>query len=401
MKRFFSDLMSILRSTGLAILAAVACCDPAAAADLPLKARPLAPPDAGRFWAEMEYLAWSVKGDRLPPLVTTSPTGTPLAQAGILGAPGTTVLFGDSSVNDGWRSGGRLRAGYWFDPQHQSGIEASIFGLEQASTGFSTTSSGTPVLARPFLEANTGLQNSTLIAFPGLVSGAVSASEISRLYGAGALYRRDIGSYAMPWGAERFSVLIGYRFLHASDRLDIATTSTAVAGANIPAGTVFAPTDSFHARSNFHGFDLGVAGAFSRGPWMLEWWAKVALGANFNEAQINGTTSITAGGITTTSPGGLLALSSNIGNYTQTRFAAVPDFAVKAGYEFAPAWRVVAGYELLYWTGVQRAGGLIDTTVNPNLIPPAVGGGPQRPQAQFDTSSLLAHGFSVGIKYEF
>ena len=243
MKRFFSDVVSILRSTGLAILAAVACCDPAASADLPLKARPLAAADAGRFWAEMEYLAWSVKGDRLPPLVTTSPTGTPLSQAGILGAPGTTVLFGDSSVNDGWRSGGRLRAGYWFDPRHQSGIEASIFGLEQASTGFSASSSGTPVLARPFLEANTGLQNSTLIAFPGLVSGSATASETSRLYGAGALYRRDIGSYATPWGAEGFSVLIGYRFLHASDRLDIATTSTAVAGGNIPAGTVFVPSE--------------------------------------------------------------------------------------------------------------------------------------------------------------
>jgi hypothetical protein len=401
MKRFVSDGTWILRLTGLAVLAAAACCNPADAADLPLKARPLAPADAGRFWAEMEYLGWSVKGDRLPPLVTTSPTGTPLAQAGILAAPGTTILFGDSSVNGGWRSGGRLRAGYWFDPQHQSGIEASIFGLEQASTGFSASSSGTPVLARPFLDPNTGLQNATLIAFPGLLSGAVTASEISRLYGADAVYRRDIDSYATSWGAERFSVLIGYRFLHASDRLDIAGQSTVLAGGSIPAGTVFVPSDSFHARSNFHGLDLGVAGAFSRGPWMLEWRAKVALGANFNEALINGTTSVTVGGITTTSPGGLLALSSNIGSYTQTRFAAVPDFAVKAGYEFAPAWRVVASYELLYWTGVQRAGGLIDTTVNPNLIPPSVGGGPQRPQAQFDTSSLLAHGFSVGIKYEF
>jgi len=401
MKRFFSDVMSILRLTGLAVLAEVVCCDPAAAADLPLKARPLAPADAGQFWVEMEYLAWSVKGDRLPPLVTTSPAGTPLAQAGVLGPPSTTVLFGDSSVNGGWRSGGRLRAGYWFDPQHQSGIEASFFGLEQASTGFSASSAGTPVLARPFLDTNTGLQSSTLIAFPGVLSGSVTASEISRLYGAGGLYRRDIGSYATPWGAERFSLLVGYRFLHASDRLDIATTSTAVAGGNIPAGTVVASSDSFHARSNFHGLDLGVAGEFSRGPWLLEWRAKVALGANFNEAQINGSTAITAGGVTTTLPGGLLALSSNIGSYTQTRFAAVPDFAVKAGYQFAPAWQVVASYEVLYWTGVQRAGGLIDTTVNPALIPPAVGGGPQRPQAQFDTSSLLAQGFGVGIKHEF
>ena len=33
------------------------------------------------------YLAWTVKGDRIPPLVTTSPAGTPLGQAGVLGAP--------------------------------------------------------------------------------------------------------------------------------------------------------------------------------------------------------------------------------------------------------------------------------------------------------------------------
>ncbi len=397
MNRLISAAIPVARVAGLAALAAAACWGPAAAADLPLKAPPLKPADASLFWAEMEYLAWSVRGDRLPPLVTTSPAGTPLAQAGVLGVPGTTVLFGDSSVNGGWRSGGRLTGGYWFDPRHTSGVEASFFGLEQASTGFNASSNGTPILARPFIDANTNLQNSTLIAFPGLLSGSVAASETSRLYGAGALYRREIGS----WDAARFSLLVGYRFLHASDRLNISSSSTVAAGGQIPAGTVFALTNSFHATSNFHGLDLGVAGEYLRGPWMLEWRAKVALGANLNDAEINGSTAITLGGVTTTSPGGLLALSSNIGSYSQTRFAAVPDFAVKGGYQFAPAWRVVAGYEVLYWTGVQRAGGLVDTTVNPNLIPPAVGGGPQRPQAQFDTSPLLAQGFSVGIKHEF
>jgi hypothetical protein len=99
-------------------------------------------------------------------------------------------------------------------------------------------------------------------------------------------------------------------------------------------------------------------------------------------------------------PGELLALSSNIGNTSQTRFAAVPDLALKAGYQFAPGWRVNASYEL-YWTGVQRAGGLIDTTVNPNLLPPPIAGGPLRPQAQFDTSSLLAQGFGIGLSHEF
>jgi hypothetical protein len=396
MERFFSQVTPVARSAISAAVLAAACCGVAVAADLPLKARP--PVEASPFWAEMDYLAWSVKGDRLPPLVTTSPAGTPLLQAGVLGPSTTTVLFGDSSVNGGWRSGGRLSAGYWFDPQHKSGLEAGVFGLEQASTGFGANS---PILVRPFVDATTNLQSSQLVAFPGLLSGTASANETSRLYGAGALYRREIGVS----DSGRFSLLVGYRFLHSSDRLEIASTSAAAAGGVIPAGTVFAVSDSFHAGSNFHGLDLGVAGDYARGPWMLEWRAKLALGANFNEAGINGSTAITIGGVTTTVPGGLLALSSNSGSTTQTRFAAVPDLAVKAGYQFAPAWQVVAGYELLYWTGVQRAGGLVDTTVNPNLIPAVGGGGggggPQRPQPQFDTSSLLAQGFSVGIRHAF
>src|SRR5262249_39754470 len=118
---------------------------PARAADLPAKPVLKAPPPAhGRFWVAAEYLNWSAKGDRLPPLVTTSPQGTPLAQAGVLGAPGTSVLFGDSIVNDRWRSGGRVSAGYWFDPQGTQGIEANFFMLGRTSTGFAASSNGNP-----------------------------------------------------------------------------------------------------------------------------------------------------------------------------------------------------------------------------------------------------------------
>jgi hypothetical protein len=406
MKRFFSAVTAAASITGVVALIAVSASGPAVAADLPLitKAPQPEPADPGQFWIGMEYLAWSVKGDRLPPLVTTSPAGTSFAQAGVLGAAGTAVLFGNSSVNDGWRSGGRLTAGYWFDPLHRTGIEASIFGLEQASTAFGASSTGAQILARPFTDATTNLPSAALIAFPGLTSGSVTATETSRLYGAGGLYRQEIGSIGSStgfWGTERFSLLIGYRFLHASDRLDISSTSVAAAGGVFPPGLTIAPSDSFHASSSFNGLDLGVAGELAGGPWTLEWRAKVALGANQNEAQVNGSTTVTVGGVSTTLPGGLLALSSNIGNSSQTRFAAVPDLALKAGYQFAPGWRVNASYELLYWTGVQRAGGLIDTTVNPNLIPPGAVGGPLRPQAQFDTSSLLAQGFGFGISHEF
>src|SRR5262249_32043541 len=57
-------------------------------------------PPPGQWWVRGEYLQWWLQGAHLPPLVTASPPGTPITSAGILGAPGTTVLFGDSDVNN-------------------------------------------------------------------------------------------------------------------------------------------------------------------------------------------------------------------------------------------------------------------------------------------------------------
>jgi len=189
-------------AVGLALTAIVP--DVTSAADLPMKAPPK-PADFNPFWAEADYLAWSVTGDKLPALVTTSPVGTPLGAVGVLGQPTTTVLFGNSSVNNDWRSGGRITAGYWFDPQRSRGIEASFFGLENLSTGFATDTNANPILARPFTNALTGFPDALIAGFPGLATGSASASETSRLLGAGALYRWDLGA----WSGQRVSALVG------------------------------------------------------------------------------------------------------------------------------------------------------------------------------------------------
>jgi hypothetical protein len=145
-----------------ALLGACGVTASAAAADMRVKAK--APPAsvASPFWIEADYLLWTAKVDKLPPLVST----------GNLGAPGTTVLFGDSVVNDRWRSGGQIKAGYWFDSQHNWGIEGSFFGLQDVSTGFNVGSSGSPVLARPFFNVLTGLQDTSIVASPAIGSGA-------------------------------------------------------------------------------------------------------------------------------------------------------------------------------------------------------------------------------------
>ncbi len=363
----------------------------AAAADLPLKA-PVKAADFNPFWVEADALAWSVKGDHLPALVTTSPAGTPLAQAGLLGLPTTTVLFGDSDVNDGWRAGGRITAGYWFDPSRSRGLEGSFFGLGDVSTGFAADSAATPIIARPFLDATSNLQNAALVAFPRLDAGSIAINEKSRLLGAGALYRQDIGM----WGGQRISALVGYRYLRSSDDLAIASQSTFLGGGSV------AVSDSFGATSQFHGLDLGLAGEWRDGPWSLEWRGKVALGGNINSGNINGATTTTGfHGFATVTAGGVLTQPGNIGNFSQTRFAVVPEVSLKAGYQIAPRWQLVAGYDALYWSGVQRAGGLIDTTVNPNLLPGGAGGGPNRPMPTMNTTALVAQGLSFGVRYNY
>jgi hypothetical protein len=147
---------------------------------------------AGRCWVGADYLLWRVRGDSLPPLVTTSPAGTPRAEGGGLSTPGTVTLFGDSKVNDDWRSGGRVWAGFWLDDEQRWGVEANYFMLEDARTHFDAASDGNPILARPFFNALTNRPDAELIAFPGVVTGNFSAAETSTLLGAGVWLRRNV-----------------------------------------------------------------------------------------------------------------------------------------------------------------------------------------------------------------
>jgi Putative beta barrel porin-7 (BBP7) len=375
----------------ISIISVVAHTQIAAAADMPVKA-PAPPPQAGgSFWAEAEYLYWQTKGDKLPALVTTGPS-TLLATAGVLGAPGTSVLFGQSTVNQDWRSGVRLRAGYWFDPARTMGIEAHAFGLENASTDFFASSNGEPVLARPFFDPTLNIQSAQLIAFPGLVAGQVSASETSRFLGAGIAFRKQLCE-ACALGP--VNGIIGYRYLRLRDELGISSFQ------NAP-GITFSIADQFETHNDFHGLDLGLTGHMTNGPWRFDWLAKVAVGGTFTNIAVNGSTVINAGGVTNTASGGLLALPTNIGNFNDQRFSVVPELNARIGYQFSPQLRAVVGYNFIYWTGVVRPGGVIDTTVNTTQLPP--GGalvGAARPAPRADTSDFWAHGVSVGLAYNF
>jgi hypothetical protein len=318
-----------------------------------------------------------------------------LVSTGALGAPGTVVLFGDAAINDRWRSGGQIKAGYWLDPQHSWGIEGSFFGLQDASTGFNAASSGSLVLARPFFDVLTGTQDSLFIAAPGLGGAQIAINETSRLWGAGLSFRKEVCASC----AGRVSALVGYRFLHASDNLAIATNQQ---GNNLGLPFTASATDRFGTANNFSGLDLGLTGEARNGAWTFEWLGKVAVGANFSTAQIDGVSTFAAGGgAAVTSPGGMLALPTNMGNFSQARFAVVPEVALKAGYQVTSQLRIHAGYDFLFWSNVVRPGGVIDTGINPTRIPPGIPAGVSRPAPRLDGSDFWAQGIDVGAVFSF
>src|SRR5262249_60701848 len=89
----------------------------------------------------------------------------------------------------------------------------------------------------------------------------------------------------------------------------------------------------------------------------------------------------------------------NMGNFSDQRFSVVPELNARVSYQFAPQLRAIVGYNFMYWTGLMRPGGVIDTTVNPTQLPPGPLAGVARPAPRADTSDFWAHGVSVGLAY--
>jgi hypothetical protein len=345
-----------------------------------------------------------MKGAALPPLVTTSPAGTPATQAGVLGAPGTTILFGGNSVNDEVRSGFRFTLGGWLNDCHTLGVEGDFFMLGSEGAGFTASSSGSPILARPIFNTTTGLPDSQLISFPGFLSGTVSAQSGSTgVLGADALLRCNVCCGCNY----RLDAIGGFRYLRLSDHLNVDENLVSTNPANpnfVPQGTSIILSDQFDTRNEFYGFNIGLKGSIQRGPWVLQGSAQVALGDNHEVVNISGATTVTVPGTApVNSVGGLLALSSNIGHFTKDKFDAIPEFGARLGYQVTSHVQVFAGYTLLYWGDVARAGNQIDLTVNPTLLPGSATPptGAQRPMPLLNQSSFWAQGIDFGLQIRF
>jgi hypothetical protein len=354
-------------------------------------------------WTSVEYLMWYQTGLELPALVTTSPTGTAQAQAGVL--PNATTLFGGNNETLTDRLNGmRVRFGWWFVNNPKLGIEGELLGTSESRDNFDQSSTGTPILARPFYNVLTGMEDSELVAFPNVVSGRMQVEAASQFRGAAVRFRRMLCcnsgckfSHVVcgPVPAQsRIDATAGWRYYQLNESVTMRETLTG----SSPAGS-FVINDEFRTRNLFNGAEVGVTWQGRRGYWSLDTLMRVGLGNNQQRVMINGSTVINNGA---PQVGGLYAQRTNIGSFQRDQFSVIPELGATLGYQLTQRLRMTAGYSFIYWSNVVRPGDQIDTSVNTNLLPPEstpVQTAFLNPRFEWNDSPFWIHGLNVGGEY--
>ncbi len=347
-------------------------------------------------WSSLDYLLWWSKGQFVPPLVTT---GT-VTSLGVLGQPDTEILYGGQSLNGAANSGARLELGWWLAPEWAA--EGNVLWLAQTTDTYNVASTGDPLLARPFMDIVTGSEDSHLVAYPDAVAGTLSINSTSRFKGAELLLRRTIHSRsdcrfdAYDQYSCRWDVLLGYRYNRLDDDLLIRESLEAAGPSTIEL------YDLFDSRNDFHGVDMGLNAVFRHERWSLELLAKMALGNVKSSVLIDGATTTTSGGVVDNDAGGMLALTTNMGSYTDNNMAVIPELGVTLGFDLTECCRATFGYTFIYWSNVARAGSQIDRNLNPSYFPnngPAAGG--VQPEFAMIMSDYWLQGMNFGLELHF
>jgi len=346
----------------------------------------------GGTWATFDYLMWWSRGASLPALVTTGSQNF----GGTLSDPAVKVIFGNQRVDTDLRSGGRLNIGTWLDCERTFGLGGAFFDLQRSVTNFDASSPGNPLIARPYFDTVTQLNDSSIIARNGVASGMVHARTTNNVVGADAYMR--IG---LERGHGRMLDFVqGYRFFQMDDsiRIDDRVVSTDQDGP-IPLGTSIAGSDRFSATNQFHGWQFGLQGERRMGRVTLGSAAKFALGNMHQVANIDGYNVVEVPGeVPVVRNGNLLALPSNIGRYQRNTFGFIPEFNLNLGYQVTSRLRANVGYTFLWVNRVAQAGRQINTSIDSNQL---FGEPGNAPSFQWQQNSYWVQGLNLGIDYRF
>ena len=357
-----------------------------------------------RAWIGAEYLLYWTKDAPIPFNVATVGLA---AGTGIVGATGTRILFGNTSIDYSNFSGVRVIGGYWITSNESLGLEANLFILPKKNVGTPalTGSDILPVLARPFLNTASNVQNSRVLGKPGQFLGNVQTTSGLELWGAeiGPVWRaRDTGRWT-------FDYLGAFKFLALNETLTVAdTANTLGGGVSVLQGRAFnSPSslsirDEFRVQNNFYGVTLGARSNLHVEAFTWSLTGKIGLGWMESNLRTTGTSTVSGGSTAPlTSVGGLYASGPSLGDFSKNQFAAIPEFATNLNVQITSHLGLNLGYNYLYISKVLRPGEQISGQVNPSFVPtsPNFGAlsGPANSTIPLSSSSFWAQGFNLAF----
>jgi hypothetical protein len=355
------------------------------------------------LYARAEYLYWTLRDANVPVLLVAGPAGTVDTSDGNLN--GTTPVVGGGSLGNQWRSGFRINTGMWANACQNWGIDGSYFFLAEETNSVTVASNGNPELGRPYFDpvgtpipplAGPGTY-AEVVARAG-IAGVFNVSTSNQLWGADLNVRKGL-LIGCRW---RLDALAGGRYLEFEEDLIINENSSGVIG-GVPVTGIL--NDSFEVENKFFGGQLGLIGEINRGPWSLDWFAKVGLGNTEQTVNTSGAQTLFVNGApAAAAASGLLAQATNSGSFSRDVFSVVPEFGVNVGWQATPHLKLYCGYNFLYWSNVLRVGDQIDTTLNvPSRNGPLLlqrqPANPARPAVLFRDTDLWAQGVNVGLQF--
>ncbi len=349
----------------------------------------------GPAWNDFSLLLWWPKAAPLPPLVTATRSGQPP----ILDVPGTTLLVGGRALSNQEIAGGRFTIGRAMNTEQTIGFEVTYFFLGSRSNSViiaDQPNSRVRAIGLPYVDAATGENAVFSLVAPGTSTGSVYLTTTTRMQGVEANGVANLinGQHL------KLNGLVGYRYLQVNEGLTIEQMRYS--------GNTFGPIyDQFDGHNQFNGGQLGLQADLSHGIVYCEVSGKVALGRVSQVVKIEGATNhytqLPGGALSLAQyQGGVYALSTNIGRYSQSNFAVVPEGTFKVGIKLSESGRFYVGYNFLYLSSAVRPGDQVDRTLNSALIPtlnPAGSlTGPDRPLAPLTRSDFWAQGLIIGLE---
>jgi hypothetical protein len=343
-------------------------------------------PDWCHTWnGRVEWLMWFTSERDVPVRVNTF-DGVAIGPGGSLLLVNERVLDDENRFGNNLRHGARVTLGrYLGDGSVRA--EGRFWGLEDGSDRFHITSGDNQRLAIPYFDAATGNTFNFVVSAPGgLANGVIDVLGKNDTIGADAWLR---GTW---WddGVFRLDGLVGYQFTRMDDALQIRLSRTFVG-----TGVLETTQDRFITNNEFHGGTLGLVAEWRKRALSFELLGKLAFGNMRERVLIDGRMVTTPpGGVPSVDASGLFAQPSNEGEYISNRFLVVPELNANVVIHLNPAWRVLAGYSLMYFNEAVLAGDQIDPRLNLNQ--PA---GPAFPAFLGRETTFLIQGITLGIDY--